>query len=114
MNLDFSRRGDLSLQLTAPSGTTSPMTRKRNFDNLLRIKNLTDWVMTTLFHWGESPIGQWELSIADLDTRYPSTGKGRRIIITIVFLLVLFGEAKDIPLNCIPLVPNCRGTVTVL
>ena len=70
--------------------------------------------MTTLFHWGESPIGQWELSIADLDTRYPSTGKGRRIIITIVFPLVLFGEAKDIPLNCIPLVPNCRGTVTVL
>ena len=73
VDLDFSRRGDLSLQLKAPSGTISPMTRKRFFD-IYGIKNLTDWVMTTLFNWGESPEGEWELTIADLDTIYPSTG----------------------------------------
>ena len=46
VNLDFARRGDLSLQLKAPSGTTSPLTRRRAFDNLLGHRNLTDWVMT--------------------------------------------------------------------
>ncbi|CAH3044720.1 unnamed protein product, partial [Porites lobata] len=75
VNLDFARRGDLSLQLKAPSGTTSPLTRKRTFDNLLGHRNLTDWVMTTLFHWGESPAGEWELIVADFDKRYPSTGE---------------------------------------
>lgn len=74
VDLNFSRRGDLSLQLKAPSSTISPMTRRRVFDNLARIKNLTDWVMTTLFNWGESPEGEWQLIIADLDTRYPSKG----------------------------------------
>jgi len=74
VNLDFTRRGDLSLQLKAPSGTTSPLTRKRNIDNLTGYKNLTNWVITTLFNWGESPIGKWELSVRDFDPKNPSTG----------------------------------------
>lgn len=74
VNLDFTRRGDLSLQLKAPSGTISPLTRKRVIDNLTRYKNLTNWVITTLFNWGESPIGKWELSVRDFDPKIPSTG----------------------------------------
>ena len=86
VNLDFARRGDLSLQLKAPSGTTSPLTRKRTFDNLLGHRNLTDWVMTTLFHWGESPAGEWELIVADFDKRYPSTGERKIFLSRDVFL----------------------------
>ena len=86
VNLDFARRGDLSLQLKAPSGTTSPLTRKRTFDNLLGHRNLTDWVMTTLFHWGESPAGEWELIVADFDKRYPSTGERKIVLSRDVFL----------------------------
>ena len=67
VNLDFTHRGDLSLQLKAPSGTISPLTRKRFIDNLTGYKNLTDWVITTLFNWGESPVGTWELIVGDFD-----------------------------------------------
>ena len=74
VNLNFSRRGDLSLQLRAPSSTTSPMTRKRYIDNLTGFKNLTDWIITSLFHWEEDPTGRWELKIDDFDKRYPSSG----------------------------------------
>ncbi|CAH3150837.1 unnamed protein product [Pocillopora meandrina] len=74
VNLNFSRRGDLSLQLRAPSNTTSPMTRKRRIDNLKGFRNLTDWIITSLFHWGEDPNGKWELKIDDFDKRYPSSG----------------------------------------
>ena len=74
VNLNFSRRGDLSLQLRAPSNTTSPMTRKRFVDNLTGFRNLTDWIITSLFHWEEDPTGRWELKIDDFDKRYPSSG----------------------------------------
>ena len=74
VNLNFTRRGDLSLQLKAPTGTISPLTRKRAIDNLTGFKNLTNWVITTLFNWGESPIGKWELSVGDFDPEQPSTG----------------------------------------
>ena len=74
INLDFSRRGDLSLQLKAPSGTTSPLTRKRRMDNYTGYRNLTDWIMATLFHWRENPRGRWELKIDDFDPKIPSSG----------------------------------------
>ncbi|XP_078381979.1 proprotein convertase subtilisin/kexin type 6-like isoform X2 [Oculina patagonica] len=74
VNLDFTRRGDLSLQLKAPSGTISPLNRKRFIDNLTGYKNLTNWVITTLFNWGESPAGKWELIVGDFDPKNPSSG----------------------------------------
>lgn len=74
VNLNFSRRGDLSLQLRAISDTTSPMTQKRRKDNFKGFRNLTDWIITSLFHWGEDPIGIWELKIDDFDKRFPSSG----------------------------------------
>ena len=74
VNLNFSRRGDLSLKLRAPSDTTSPMTRERRIDNFTGFRNLTDWIITSLFHWGEDPTGRWELKTDDFDKRYPSSG----------------------------------------
>ena len=67
VNLDFARRGDLYLELEAPTRTKSPLTRQRPTDNLTRRTNLTDWVFTTLFNWGESPVGQWKLKLENLD-----------------------------------------------
>ena len=34
VNLVFERRGDLYLELIAPSGTISPLTRQRRMDNI--------------------------------------------------------------------------------
>ena len=75
VNLTFKRRGDLYLELEGPSGTTSPLTRQRRIDNLTLRKNLTNWVITSLFHWGENPEGQWKLKIGNLDPSQPNTGK---------------------------------------
>ena len=75
VNLDFTRRGDLYLELEAPSGTKSPLTHRRHLDNLTEFKNLTNWVIATLFHWGENPEGQWTLKIGNLDTNHQTKGK---------------------------------------
>ena len=75
VNLVFERRGDLYLELIAPSGTISPLTRQRRMDNIYGDKNLTNWYITTLFSWGESPEGQWKLRIENLDQNYKTTGE---------------------------------------
>lgn len=75
VSLYFPRRGDLGLALEAPTGTTSPLTRYRMMDNVFGETTLTNWVITTLFHWGESPEGQWKLTITNLDSRYQTTGR---------------------------------------
>ena len=77
VNLDFNRRGDLYLEVEAPSGTKSPLTHQRRNDNYTPYTNLTNWVIATLFHWGENPDGQWKLRIENLDPRYQTTGKYR-------------------------------------
>lgn len=74
VDLDFMHRGDLNLQLTAPSGTVSPMTGMRPMDSRLAFRNLTDWHITTVFHWGESPEGTWELSVEDFDKQTVTSG----------------------------------------
>lgn len=97
VDLDFHYRGDLSLKLKAPSGTLSPLTKYRYFDQFEETKNLTDWVITTLFHWGESPMGTWELEISDLDQRkYKSTGT------LYSWSLILYGTKYAILVPTIP------------
>ena len=76
VDLDFNRRGDLYLELIAPSGTISPLTRHRRMDNIYGYRNLTNWHITTLFGWGESPEGQWKLRIENVDKKYKTTGEG--------------------------------------
>lgn len=75
LDLDFARRGDLGLELEAPSGTKSPLTRRRYMDNLTGYRNLTNWIITTVFNWGENPKGDWTLKIVNLDPKYQTTGK---------------------------------------
>ena len=75
VNLVFERRGDLYLELIAPSGTISPLTRQRTMDNIFGDKNLTNWHITTLFSWGEDPKGQWKLRIENLDQNYNTAGE---------------------------------------
>lgn len=89
VNLNFSQRGDLSLKLKAPSGTVSPLTGRRKVDNLRRVNNLTDWVITTLFHWKENATGRWELSVGDFDPITPSTGT------LYSWSLILYGTSSD-------------------
>ncbi|CAH3171145.1 unnamed protein product [Porites lobata] len=75
VDLDFARRGYLYLELQAPSGIISPLTRRRNVDIVLRSRNLTNWKFTTLFNWGEDPSGRWKLKIGNLDRNVQHNGK---------------------------------------
>ncbi|KAJ7361879.1 hypothetical protein OS493_014524 [Desmophyllum pertusum] len=68
-------------------------------------ENLTNWVITTLFHWGESPIGTWQLDIEDFGEQYPSTGT------LYSWSLILYGTTSD-PLNYNGHVPIIATAVT--
>lgn len=89
LDLDFARRGDLGLELEAPSGTKSPLTRRRYMDNLTGYRNLTNWIITTVFNWGENPKGDWTLKIVNLDPKYQTTGT------LFSWSLILYGTATD-------------------
>ena len=84
VDLNFSRRGDLLLHLKSPSNTTCPLTRDRFADNFQKFTNLTDWYITTLFHWGENPTGKWELKISDAYPKIPSAGSSNFLRLDVV------------------------------
>jgi len=44
-------------------------------DNYSGYQNLTNWVIATLFYWGENPEGQWRLRVKNLDSNYDTNGK---------------------------------------
>eukprot|EP00971_Amphidinium_carterae_P134765 2670706-Amphidinium_carterae.1 len=63
------KRGDVRIMLTSPSGTESLLAPARNHD--ARGTNSTygdydSWKFVTVKNWGESPIGNWSLSVADV------------------------------------------------
>ncbi|PFX21740.1 Neuroendocrine convertase 1 [Stylophora pistillata] len=107
VDLDFLYRGDLLLQLTAPSNTTSPLTRRRAFDHHVKFQNLTNWVITTLFQWGENPFGTWKLRMSGLDPNYRSTGTLHS------WSLFLYGTRDFYALVTIPETRPTRPTRTV-
>jgi subtilisin-like proprotein convertase family protein len=56
-------RGDLIFRLTAPSGTVSEFSRRRLDDGA----NLSNWLFTSVAHWGENPTGTWTLQVVDAE-----------------------------------------------
>ncbi|KAJ7358833.1 hypothetical protein OS493_020668 [Desmophyllum pertusum] len=105
VNLDFNRRGDLYLEVEAPSGTKSPLTHQRRHDNFTPYTNLTNWVIATLFHWGENPDGQWKLRIENLDPSYQTNGT------LYSWSLILYGTTVD-PLSNNTHIPTLSTDIT--
>jgi hypothetical protein len=64
--LDISHfsRGDLKVVLTSPSGTTSVMHPGKLPENMQSDSD-EFWNLLTVRNWGESPFGEWKLSITD-------------------------------------------------
>ena len=56
------RRGDISVALTSPSGTTSLLLPKRPGD-YVNYEGYYQWPFMSLHHWGESPEGTWTLTV---------------------------------------------------
>jgi subtilisin-like proprotein convertase family protein len=58
------KRGNLKIVLTSPSGTASALhPSKRGEDT--NLPEGTKWELMTVSNWGESPVGDWTLSITD-------------------------------------------------
>ncbi len=74
VNLNYTIRGELEINLTSPQGTTSRLTQYRPKDNFPNETYLTNWVILTLHHWGENPSGIWELSLKSAKPEHNNTG----------------------------------------
>ncbi|KAJ7328630.1 hypothetical protein OS493_023899 [Desmophyllum pertusum] len=89
VNLNYTSRGELEMNLTSPHGTTSRLTQYRPKDNSPDTTNLTNWVILTLHHWGENPAGIWELSLKNAKPEHKNTG------MLFDWALIIFGTATD-------------------
>ena len=57
-------RGELEIQLTSPSGTTSRLAEKHT-SYAADPADYPDWTFSTVHNWGEDSRGLWKLKIAD-------------------------------------------------
>ena len=57
------RRGDISVSLTSPQGTTSTLLPYRNRD-FINTNGYFHWPFMSLHFWGENPIGDWMCTVS--------------------------------------------------
>ncbi|KAM7438593.1 hypothetical protein ABFA07_011908 [Porites harrisoni] len=86
ISLNFTRRGDLEVNLTSPLGTTSRLIQYRPRDNFTTLKN---WKILTLHHWGENPTGVWKLTLKNSRPQRRNTG------VLFNWTLILYGTETD-------------------
>ncbi|KAJ7328626.1 hypothetical protein OS493_023895 [Desmophyllum pertusum] len=99
VNLNYTIRGELEMNLTSPHGTTSRLTQYRPRDKSPDATYLTNWVILTLLHWGENPAGIWELSLKNAKPEHKNTG------MLFDWALIIYGTATD------PLIDNAHVAI---
>ena len=57
-------RGDITVDLTSPSGTVSTLLSQRPYDR--SSGGYKDWPFMSVMFWGEDPTGQWTLTVSSL------------------------------------------------
>ncbi|QPG95142.1 hypothetical protein C2857_007728 [Epichloe festucae Fl1] len=86
MNVNHTRRGDISVDLVSPANVVSNIATARKDDN----KNVgyVDWTFMTVAHWGEKGVGKWTLVVRDtIENEHSGT--------FVDWHLKLWGEARD-------------------
>ncbi|KAB8224634.1 peptidase S8/S53 domain-containing protein [Aspergillus novoparasiticus] len=63
MNVNHTRRGDISVELRSPEGIVSHLSTARRSDNAKA--GYEDWTFMTVAHWGESGVGKWTVIVKD-------------------------------------------------
>ncbi|KAI9662864.1 MAG: pheromone processing endoprotease [Bathelium mastoideum] len=63
MNVEHTRRGDLSVELRSPTGVVSHLSTARRND--AAAAGYVDWTFMSVAHWGESGIGTWTVVLKD-------------------------------------------------
>ncbi|MBN3298288.1 NEC1 convertase, partial [Amia calva] len=72
-SIDYTRRGDLHITLTSPSGTSTVLLAERERDT--SSSGFKNWDFMSVHTWGEDPAGTWTLKITDLSGRIENEGK---------------------------------------
>ncbi|KAF2146820.1 uncharacterized protein K452DRAFT_294355 [Aplosporella prunicola CBS 121167] len=86
MNVEHTRRGDLSVELRSPSGIVSHLSVPRHRDS--EPAGYVDWTFMSVAHWGESGVGTWTVIVKDtVENEYTGTFTDWK--------LRLWGECKD-------------------
>jgi kexin len=86
MNVEHTRRGDLSVELRSPFGVVSHLSVVRNKDN--EAVGYLDWTFMSVAHFGETGIGNWEVIVKDHI-------KNEKIGKFIDYRIKLYGESID-------------------
>lgn len=86
MNIEHSRRGDLSVELISPSKVISHLSVSRRPDDTKA--GYKDWTFMSVVHWGESGVGTWTVVVKDTQV---NKFQGNFTD----WHLKLWGEAKD-------------------
>jgi len=82
-----SRRGEFTILLKSPSGTTSKLLAPRPLDNSISgFANFRTWPLMSTHTWGESPAGEWKLVIRN---------DGDRTAFVRGWKLILYGTTTD-------------------
>ncbi|KAI1392771.1 peptidase S8/S53 domain-containing protein [Hypoxylon trugodes] len=63
MNVEHTRRGDLSVDLISPNNVVSHISAVRKMDT--SNEGYDDWTFMSVVHWGESGVGKWTLIVRD-------------------------------------------------
>ncbi|KAG1743399.1 peptidase S8/S53 domain-containing protein [Suillus lakei] len=61
--ISHTKRGDVEVELTSPSGIRSVLAAKRDHDRAET--GFRGWRFMSVKHWGENPIGTWTLKVSD-------------------------------------------------
>ncbi|PNP50451.1 hypothetical protein THARTR1_08833 [Trichoderma harzianum] len=86
MNVEHTRRGDLSVDLVSPENVISHISVARKQDNFKG--GYDDWTFMSVAHWGETGVGRWTLVVRDTEV---NNEKGKFID----WHLKLWGESID-------------------
>ncbi|KAH7027647.1 peptidase S8/S53 domain-containing protein [Microdochium trichocladiopsis] len=86
MNVEHSKRGDLSVDLISPSGLVSHIATTRKGD--LSGDGYADWTFMSVVHWGEDGVGDWKIIVKDSQVN-ENSGKW------VDWHLKLWGESID-------------------
>jgi len=86
MNVEHTRRGDISVELKSPTGIVSYIATPRRNDEAN--EGYSDWTFMSVAHWGESGVGTWSVIVKDTNVNeHKGTFTDWRI--------KLFGESID-------------------
>ncbi|KAI1042974.1 hypothetical protein LB505_009789 [Fusarium chuoi] len=65
MNVEHTRRGDLSVDLISPDNVVSHLAVARRGD--AKEEGYIDWTFMSVAHWGESGVGKWTIIVRDTE-----------------------------------------------